>query len=135
MIKRLINENPFTKLSRRERQIMDIVIELKSCSAQDIQVAMPDAPGYSAVRALLARMVDKQVLRFTQDGAKYIYSPVVDEQRVQQSALARILKTFFKGSPTKAVNALLDMEAESITTREIEEIERTIARLKKKVKE
>lgn len=111
---------------------MDIVIELKSCSAQEIQGALPDPPGYSAVRALLARMVEKGVLRFTQDGAKYIYSAAQDESKVQQSALARILKTFFKGSRTRAVTALLDMEAEAITTREIEEIERTIARLKER---
>lgn len=135
MIKRLVQDSPLAKLSRREREIMDVAIELKKCSVQEIQQALPDPPSYSTVRALLARMVEKGVLRFSQEGAKYIYSPLMDERRVQQSALARIIKTFFKGSRTQAVNALLDMEAEAITTREIEEIERTIARLKERAKD
>lgn len=126
------NETPLSQLSRRERQIMDVIIERERCTAQDILQAMPNPPSYSAVRTLLSRMVDKKVLQYTQEGAKYVYFAALDEGKVQKSALARILKTFFKGSRSKAVNALLDMEGEEITSREIADLERTIARLKQK---
>lgn len=122
------------QLSRRERQIMDILYERQPRSAQEIQQALPDPPSYSAVRALLARLVEKGLVHFKQEGAKYLYFPKVAEAKAQQSAISRLLKTFFKGSPIQAVNALLDMEAQSLSAREIEELERTIKRLKAKHK-
>lgn len=123
-------DNPNARLSRRERQIMDVVMEGQPCSAKHIMEALSDAPSYSAVRTLLSRMVDKGVLKITQDGARYLYSATIDEERAKQSALARILKIFFKGSRTKAVTALLDMEGEKMTRRELDELQRTITRLK-----
>lgn len=122
--------NPLNKLSRRERQIMDILFEHREQSAQDVQQALPDPPSYSTVRALLARLVEKNLVRFYQDGPKYIYSPMVEETTVQASAITRLLKVFFKGSRVGAVNALLDAEGEALSKRELEEISRTIARLK-----
>ena len=104
-----MSTSPLQQLSRRERQIMDILYEHQACSAQDIQHALPDPPSYSAVRALLARLVEKDLVQFRQEGAKYIYSPKVAEAKAQQSALSRLLKTFFKGSPAQALNAWLDM--------------------------
>lgn len=118
------------QLSRRERQIMDILYERQPCSAQEIQQGLPDPPSYSAVRALLARLVDKQLVQFRQEGARYMYFPCVAEAKAQESAISRLLKTFFKGSPARAVSALLDMDAEGMSAREIEEIERKIQRLK-----
>lgn len=123
-------QSPLQQLSRRERQIMDILYERQPCSAQDIQERLPDPPSYSAVRALLARLVDKQLVQFRQEGARYMYFASVAEKKAQESAMSRLLKTFFKGSPARAVNALLDMEAEGMSAREIEEIERKIQRLK-----
>jgi BlaI family transcriptional regulator, penicillinase repressor len=117
-------------LSRRERQIMDILYERQSCAAQEIQANLPDPPSYSAVRALLARLVEKGLISFRQDGAKYIYFPCVSEVKAQKSALSRLLKTFFKGSSADAVNALLDMDSESLSVREIDELERKIRNLK-----
>ncbi|MBC6905611.1 BlaI/MecI/CopY family transcriptional regulator [Saccharophagus sp. K07] len=118
------------QLSRRERQIMEILYEHQACSAQDIQDHLPDPPSYSAVRALLARLVEKDVVQFRQEGARYIYFPKVAEKKAQQSALSRLLKTFFKGSPAQAASALLDMDADAMTAREIEELERKIKQLK-----
>ena len=118
------------QLSRRERQIMDILYERQPCSAQEIQECLPDPPSYSAVRALLARLVEKELVKFRQDGARYLYFPCVAEKKAQESAIGRLLKTFFKGSPARAVSALLDMESASMSAREIEEIERKIQRLK-----
>lgn len=125
-----MQSNPLNKLSRRERQIMDILFEHREQSAQEIQGALSDPPSYSTVRALLARLVDKNLVRFYQDGAKYIYSPVVEETTVQASAITRLLKVFFRGSRVRAVNALLDAEGEALSKRELDEIERTITRLK-----
>lgn len=119
-----------TKLSRRERQIVDILYELNRASAQDVLERLPDPPSYSAVRAMLARMVDKELVQFSNEGGKYIYSPLGKEEEAQLSALQRLIKTFFRGSRVKAVNALLETDAEKLSTREIEELERTIARIK-----
>lgn len=122
----------FQQLSRRERQIMDILIEHQECSANHIQQALPDPPSYSAVRALLARLVEKDIVGFRQDGAKYIYFPKAGEHSIQQSAIARLLKTFFKGSRFNAVNALLDVEGSPLEEWEIEKLERRIQQLKQK---
>lgn len=120
----------FASLSRRERQIMDILYERRECSAQDVQAHLPNPPGYSAVRALIARLVDKNLVIFRNEGGRYIYSPAVAEDKAQTTAIDRLLRTFFKGSKVHAVNALLDVEGEKLSAREIEELERTIARVK-----
>lgn len=119
------------QLSRRERQIMDVLFEHRQCSAHDIQKYLPDPPSYSTVRALLARLVEKQQIQFRQEGAKYIYFALLEEKKAQSSAVIRLLKTFFKGSRIKAVNALLDADGEAMTDLEIEALERKIQRLKR----
>lgn len=118
------------KLSRRERQIVDILYEQSACSAHDIKQRLADPPSYSTVRALLARMVEKKLIAYKNVDGKYIYSTVVTESVAQTSAIARLLKIFFKGSRVKAVNALLEKDAQSLTDREIKELERTISRVK-----
>ena len=120
------------KLSRRERQIMDVLIEHGSSSAQEVLDRIPDPPSYSAVRALIARLVEKDCVSFRQEGKRYIYSPNISEKKSQGSALKRLVKTFFKGSSSKAVSALLDMDDLNMSAREIEEIERKIQKLKNK---
>lgn len=125
-----MSKQVFQQFSRRERQIMDILIEHQECSANDIQQALPNPPSYSAVRAMLARLVEKHVVEFRQEGAKYIYYPALTQQSIQQSAISRLLKTFFKGSRYNAVNALLDVDGESMDDWEIEKLERRIQQLK-----
>lgn len=125
-----MSSTPLNQLSRRERQIMDALFELGECSAHDIRRAIPDPPSYSAVRALLARLVEKGPVAFRQQGTKYIYYPVIEEEKAQSSAVMRLLKTFFKGSRVKAVNALLDAEGDDLSSVEIEALERKIQRLK-----
>lgn len=117
-------------LSRRERQIMDVLYEAGEASAHDVQARIPDPPSYSAVRALIARLVEKEMVSFRQEGAKYIYFPTVTEKKASQSAIHRLIKTFFKGSPVKAMNALLDLEGDELSAREIEQLERNIQRIK-----
>lgn len=118
------------QLSRRERQIMDILYEQGECSAQDVLAKLPDPPSYSAVRALIARLVEKNIVVFRSEGNKHIYAPKIGEEKVQTSAIQRLLKTFFKGSRFNAVAALLDSEGDSLSAHEIESLERTIQRLK-----
>ena len=117
-------------LSRRERQIMDVLYAHQECSAKDVQNAIEDAPSYSAVRALITRLVDKDIVKFRVEGKKHLYSPKIGEKKAQNSAIKRLLTTFFKGSRAKAVTALLDVESSDISSLEIEEIERSIRRLK-----
>jgi Predicted transcriptional regulator len=109
---------------------MDVLYESAEASVHDVQDKIPDAPGYSAVRALIARLVEKGLVSFRQEGAKYIYFPTVAQSKASLSAIERIVKTFFKGSRAKAMNALLDLDGDDLSAREIEELERNIARIK-----
>ena len=102
-------------LSRRERQIMDILFERGSCSAHDVRDHMPDAPSYSTVRALLAKLLEKDQIGHKQEGAKYIYFPKQKMGAARESALQRLVKIFFGGSTVKAANALLGLNADNST--------------------
>jgi BlaI family transcriptional regulator, penicillinase repressor len=117
-------------LSRREREIMDALFEAGEMSAQEVRAALPDAPGYSAVRALLAKLVEKKIVDFREDGPRYIYFPLVARETAQISALQKLLKTFFGGSTTAAVNALLGMNGEKLTVDEISELQAAIEKAK-----
>jgi predicted transcriptional regulator len=95
-------------LSRRERQIMDILIARGRASASEVQAAMADAPGYSAVRATLRIMEEKGHIRHEQQGPSYVYVPKIAPERAKRSALRHMLDTFFNGSPEQVMAALLD---------------------------
>ncbi len=95
-------------LSRRERQIMDILIARGKASAAEVQSFMADPPGYSAVRATLRVMEEKGHIRHEQQGAAYVYLPKVAPERAKRSALRHLLNTFFNGSPEQVMAALLD---------------------------
>lgn len=100
-------------LSRRERQIMDIVYELKEASALQVLERLPAPPGYSAVRALLRVLEQKGHLLHRQDGPRYVYVPRLAKDKARRSALAHLKQTFFDGSTADVVAALLDIsEAE-----------------------
>lgn len=99
-------------LSRRERQIMDVIYRLGAASAAEVMEALPDPPGYSAVRGLLRILVEKGHLTHTQEGVRYVYRPTQPRQSAARSALAQVLQTFFGGSVEDAVATLLS-EAET----------------------
>lgn len=94
-------------LSRRERQIMDIIHRLGKVTATEVMEALPNPPSYSTVRALLRLMEDKGYLRHETDGTKYVYLPTVAREKALQSALKQMVQTFFDGSTEQAVAALL----------------------------
>ena len=102
-----MSRNVSHALSRRERQIMDIVYARGEASAATVHAALPDPPSYSAVRALLAILVAKGHLKHRSQRGRYIYAPTRRRSQVGRSALRRVLNTFFEGSLEKAVAALL----------------------------
>jgi BlaI family penicillinase repressor len=89
-------------LSRRERQIMDIVYELGEVTAQQVLEKLPEPPGYSAVRAMLSRLEEKGHLAHREQGARYLYFPLVKRDAATRSALSNLVKTFFDGSAAQA---------------------------------
>ena len=98
-------------LSRREREIMDALLELgDEASAEDIRTKLPDPPSYSAVRAMLVKLEAKGVIRHKAKGLRYVYSPTAKRSAARRSALQRLVRVFFGGSHSDAVNALLDTE-------------------------
>ncbi len=109
-------------LSRRERQIMDIIYRLEEASAAEVMENLPDPPSYSAVRALLRILEDKDHLRHRQEGPRYVYRPTVPRETAKHSALKHVLSTFFEGSVTQAVAALLDLTQEDLSEAELERL-------------
>ena len=94
-------------LSRRERQIMDALHQRRRATAAEVQAALPEAPSYSAVRALLRILEDKGHIKHRRDGPRYVYLPRVKRETARRSALKRLVSTFFQGSVTQAMAALL----------------------------
>ena len=97
-----------TELSRRERQVMDVLYQRNRATAQEVLEALPDRPQYSAVRSLLAVLEEKGVVKHTRESRKYVYEPTVSPVRARKGALKRLLATFFDGSPEQLVQSLLD---------------------------
>ena len=96
------------QLSRRERQIMDVIYRRGRATAAEVLEDIPDPPGYSAVRAMLRLLEIKGHIRHEQDGPRYVFLPVVNRDRARRSALTHVVRTFFDGSATEAVAALLN---------------------------
>ena len=120
------------ELSRRERQIMDILLREGQATASEVQTAMADAPSYSAVRALLRVLEDKGHARHEQDGPRYVYKPVIARERAKRSAMKHLLHTFFEGSHEQAVAALLDEASTSLSDSELDRLAQVIDRHRSK---
>ena len=113
-------------LSRRERQILDILYQHGRATAAEVQVALPEPPSYSAVRALLRILEDKGHVRHEQDGPRYVYLPTVARDNAKRSALRHILQTFFDGSAEQAISALLDESSVKLSPAELDRLARLI---------
>ncbi len=121
-------------LSRRERQIMEILYQRGKASAAEVRELMPEAPGYSAVRAMLRVLEEKGHVRHQEEGLKYVYAPVVAREKAKRSAVKHLLDTFFSGSPEQAVAALLDVSATRLTREELERMAEMIEKAKREGK-
>ena len=128
----LKNQQP--GLSRRERQIMDILYRLGKASAAEVREAMPDAPSYSAVRAMLRVLEEKGVIKHHEEGLKYVFAPVVARDKAKRSAVAHVLETFFGGSAEAAVAALLDVSSTRLTRDELDRMSKLIEHAKQEGK-
>src|SRR5438874_9079141 len=100
------------QLSRRERQIMDVIYRRGRATAADVLDGIPDPPGYSAVRAMLRLLEEKGHVRHEQDGPRYVFIPTVTRDRARKTALKHVVRTFFDGSASDAVAALLDSDGQ-----------------------
>jgi BlaI family penicillinase repressor len=98
-----------TQLSRREREIMDIVYRLGEASAADVAGRMDPDPGYDSVRVTLGILEKKGHVKHRSEGRRYVYSPTVPHEAASRSAIRNVLHTFFRGSPSRAILALLGM--------------------------
>ncbi len=122
---------PVPVLSRRERQILDILFRRKEATALEIQAELADAPSYSAVRALLRILEEKGHIHHREDGPRYIYVPVIAPADASRSALRHVLDTFFEGSAAGAMAALLGDDGDAITEDELKRMESLIAKARK----
>ena len=119
-------------LSRRERQIMNIVYRLGEATAAQILAEMQDPPSYSAIRALLRILVDKEHLQHREDGPRYVYAPTVSQQKARARALAQVVNTFFDGSALQAASALLGTSQRKLTEGELDELSALIEAARKR---
>lgn len=119
-----------THLGRRERQIMDVVYRLGRASVGEVRDLLPDPPSYSAVRAMLNLLEDKGHLTHEQDGLRYVYKPTAARSQLRRSALRHLVQTFFDGSPTSAVAALLEMADGELSASDRARLAKLIAQAK-----
>ncbi|MDB9742117.1 BlaI/MecI/CopY family transcriptional regulator [Akkermansiaceae bacterium] len=109
-------------ISRRERQILDIIYKLGKATAKQVQEHLPDPPSYSAVRALLVTLEKKELLTHVKESRTYIYLPVIQQEKARNSAIKNLLNTFFDGKPQNLIATLLDEEDQKLSKTAIDEI-------------
>jgi predicted transcriptional regulator len=116
------------QLSRRERQIMDVLYRHGRATAAEVQAELPEPPSYSAVRAMLRILETKGHTRHEQDGPRYIYVPTLARDKAKRSALKHLLNTFFEGSAEQVVAALLDVSGDELSDADLSTLRRLIDR-------
>lgn len=123
-----MTDNDLPPLSRRERQIMDILYARGKASAAEVREDLPDAPSDSAVRTLLRLLEEKGHVQHEKEGRKFIFSAVVHVQKASRSALRNLVRTFFSGSVEKAMASLIDAESQNLSPEELDRLSVLIER-------
>lgn len=118
------------KLSRRERQIMDVLYRMGRATAAEVHQAIPDPPGYSAVRAMLRVLEEKKHIRHEEKDLRYVFIPVVPRDKARRSAVRHLLDTFFDGSPEQAVATLLDVSSDKLSEEKFDQLTALIEKAK-----
>jgi BlaI family penicillinase repressor len=118
-------------LSRRERQIMDILFAMGRASGLEIQERLPDRPNYSGVRTILRVLERKGHIRHIEEGMRYVYLPVVPREKATKSAIERLVATFFDGSAKAAAAAFLDPSTANLSQEDLRDLERLIRKARK----
>ena len=124
-------KQPALQLSRRERQIMDVLYQAGKGTAADVQAGMPDAPSYSAVRTMLRILEEKGHVRHELDGPRYVYIPTVARDKAKRSALKHVVNTFFDGSAAQVMTALFELSPRDLGDDEIARLRKLIDNAKK----
>jgi predicted transcriptional regulator len=122
---------PHSTLSRRERQIMDILYRLGRATANEVMADLPGEPHYSTVRTQLRVLENKGHIRHEEEGLRYIYVPTVPRHAVRQSALRHLMETFFEGSAEKMLSTLLGGEGGKLSDEELERLAQLIDKARK----
>lgn len=122
------------ELGRRERQIVETVIRLGEASVSEVQKHLADAPSYSSVRAMLGMLVEKKWLSYRRDGKRYLYRSAAGKAKTQRTAVSRLMETFFGGSPSDALAALLESSSTKLSEQELERMLKLIKDAKTKEK-
>src|ERR1700712_3432955 len=120
-----------TTLTRRERQIMDVLYRMGRATAADVMAALPGEPNYSTARTQLRVLEDKGHVRHEEEGLRYVYAPAVPRHAARKSALKHLVETFFDGSAEKVVGALLGGEGARLSEDELQRIAALVAKAKK----
>ena len=121
----------FDVLSKRERQIMDVLYKLERATVGQVRAQLANRPHYSTVRAQLRILEEKGQVRHEEDGLRYVYSPVVPREVARRSALRHLMDTFFEGSAEKVVSALLGGEVHKPSAEELSRLKQLVSRSKK----
>lgn len=120
--------------TRREQQIMETVYRLGEATVAEILAGVPDPPSYSSVRALIGVLVEKGHLRHREDGPRYVYSPTAPRSKASADAVKRVMNTFFGGSASAAVSALLGASRRPLSKEELDQLTALIEAERKKAK-
>ena len=118
-------------LTRREREIMDILHRRGRATAHEVMDELADPPSYSAVRTFLRLLEERGHVRHEQDGPRYVYTPTVARREAQRSAIAHLVDTFFDGSVEDAVTTLVESSKPKMSSEELDRIARLVAKAKK----
>jgi len=125
---------PESGLSRRERQMMDILFSLGRASGQEIRDRLPDRPSYSAVRTILRVLEQKGHIRHIEEGLRYVYLPAMERETAKKSAIQRLVSTFFDGSVKDAAAAFLDPESSQLSDEDLKDLEGMIRKARREKK-
>ena len=123
-----MTDSVLAKLSRRERQIMDVLFRMGEADVHEVQQRIPDRPSYNSVRVTLGILGDKGHVQRRKEGRRYVYMPTVTQKAESEGVLKQATHTFFKGSPSEAILAMLDMSSKQLTDDELDEISAWIDR-------
>jgi BlaI family transcriptional regulator, penicillinase repressor len=125
------NPSPSEDLTRRERQVMDILHRRAESTVAEIMAELPDPPSYSAVRSILRILGEKQLIAFREDGPRYVYFPAAPTEQARADVLDHVVRTYFAGSTEQAVTALLRMSDTTLTDAELKSLRARIAGARK----
>jgi predicted transcriptional regulator len=126
-----MSKGALSRLSRREREMMEVVYRLGEATAEEVRSNLEEPPSYSSVRTTLGILERKGHLTHRKEGPRYVFGPTVPAREARRSALRRVLDTFFSGAPDQAFATLLDLKARDLTDKELDRIGKLIEKARR----